>query len=266
MLGRLLKYEFKSMSRILIPLFIAAIVLGFLTALFFGGSGFDGESLIYTVSMFIFMILFVVLVSASVVIAYVMSIQRFRKNLFGSEGYLMNTLPVSANCHIASKLIVAVLFQILSAIVAVAAWTAFVSTASDISFYEIAVGVKTGFSKLYGFTHGQLPLYMIEMVIVSLISVSCFNLEIYTAISVGHTLNNHKVLMSFIVFIAIYVIENYINTVILYIVPYINIDINALQGIAPHILILCFGLLDLLYAVVFWFVTRYFLKNKLNLQ
>lgn len=53
------------------------------------------------------------------VLTIVVTIQRFRKNLLGDEGYLMFTLPVSTSSLILSKCITALIYAVLSFIVAV---------------------------------------------------------------------------------------------------------------------------------------------------
>ena len=61
--------------------------------------------------------LFGAIVMAICVVTFIMTIQRFYKNMLGREGYLMFTLPVSVSKLIWSKLIVVMVWIILSVIV-----------------------------------------------------------------------------------------------------------------------------------------------------
>jgi type IV secretory pathway VirB3-like protein len=89
MLGKLLKYEFKATSRIFLPMFGALLIVAAFSRLFMSLS-FDVPSVIgVTVS--------VIMIIGIIVMTFLLTIQRFNKNLLGSEGYLMFTLPVSTD-------------------------------------------------------------------------------------------------------------------------------------------------------------------------
>ena len=75
--------------------------------------------------------LFLILLVAVFVTSFIMMIIRFYKNLLTSEGYLMFTLPVSVSKLIWSKLIVIVIWMILSVIVGVIACLILVMSISD---------------------------------------------------------------------------------------------------------------------------------------
>ena len=119
MLIKLLKYEFKFTGRSLLPIYAALLVLtvlmnlgdgmrfGFNNAGMF--EGFFKTMLIFTYSC---------VISAVCIITVVLLVQRFYKNLLRDEGYLMHTLPVSAAQNIASKLICAVVWSVVSLLVA----------------------------------------------------------------------------------------------------------------------------------------------------
>lgn len=270
MLTKLLKYEFKSMARILLPIFAAALVLGLANGLFMKTIREGTDIFIIKVSIVLFIILFFIIVFASVIMTYIMSIQRFSKNLFGREGYLMNTLPVSVNQHIAAKVIVAVVFQLLATIVAFAAWLLFAVPefiTYDLSIQELILNIGNAWDKADITLKGYSAIYVIEMIFIVIISMALFNLEIYTAISIGRSGNNHKVLASFAVYIVIYIIKNYINSLAL---PVLN-NFIAPTGMGfdvsnSYIYILIYCVLNIFYCVVCWLLTRYFIKNKLNLQ
>ena len=49
---------------------------------------------------------YVVAITAVFIVAFILMLQRFYKNLLGDEGYIMFTLPASVHQHVWSKLIV----------------------------------------------------------------------------------------------------------------------------------------------------------------
>lgn len=89
MLGKLLKYDIKSMAHTFVPLFIAMLGMSILNILFFqnewiaaliGGSAIMAGLLI-----------------ALLVTTIVMIITQFYHSVLGDQGYLTNTLPVSVD-------------------------------------------------------------------------------------------------------------------------------------------------------------------------
>ena len=108
---KLLKYEWKACARICLPLYGVLILMSFVTHLLYS---------IPQNSTFGFMLpaissmLYMGVMMAAFVVTAVILIQRFYKNLLGSEGYLMFTLPVTVSQHLFSKTIIAVVMIGLS--------------------------------------------------------------------------------------------------------------------------------------------------------
>lgn len=64
----------------------------------------------------IFVVLFFLSVMALAAVTVVVIVYRFYKNLLGSEGYLMHTLPVTVHQLIWSKLIAAVVWMAVTSV------------------------------------------------------------------------------------------------------------------------------------------------------
>lgn len=109
MLGKLLKYEFKYSARML-PVVYLAVAVAYLFGLL--AKALDIAPLRVSMSL-----LLVVGGVAAVIITFLTVILRYFKGLFGAEGYLSQTLPVSKGCLIASKVITAYIWMIISAAV-----------------------------------------------------------------------------------------------------------------------------------------------------
>jgi len=105
MLRKLMKHEFRATGRTMLPLFL--IVLA--TAV---GANLSAHGLMDNGSRFLDMlgsllvIAFGFAVFAVCIMALVVMVQRFYKNLLQDEGYVMMTLPVSVRQQVWSKLIV----------------------------------------------------------------------------------------------------------------------------------------------------------------
>lgn len=114
MLGKLIKMEFKSSGR-LIPLIYLVVILlavaGFVTGL---------------TQMYIYFAISAGLLflagAAALIITYVVVFMRFHKSMFGAEGYLANTLPVTTGQLYLSKTIVSFCWLLLSFFVTMGAW------------------------------------------------------------------------------------------------------------------------------------------------
>ena len=100
MLRKLIKYEFRATARVMLPLYLVTIVLALLTrgtSLWLELATADmtmGESILGFLAGLV-AVAFVLALLATFIVAVVLAVFRFRKNLLTDEGYVMFTLPVS---------------------------------------------------------------------------------------------------------------------------------------------------------------------------
>ena len=111
MLGKMLKYDLKAMSKTMLPFFLVIIGMTVLNSFFIH---FEWMSGIIAGSSIIFG-LFIALG----VTALVMIITQFYHNVLGDEGYLTNTLPVGVDVILFSKLLSAMIWLCLSGVVGI---------------------------------------------------------------------------------------------------------------------------------------------------
>ncbi|MEG0501998.1 MAG: ABC transporter permease, partial [Cellulosilyticaceae bacterium] len=117
MLGKLIKYEFKATGRTFLPLYGAILIVALVHRVL-GRSSQELFEELNRVGDFATIAL-VALFMALGVITLIVTIQRFQKSLLSDEGYLMFTLPVKIRSLIASKMVVATTWVILSGIVGI---------------------------------------------------------------------------------------------------------------------------------------------------
>ena len=113
MLGKLLKYEMRAGMRLLPIVYLALVGFYGIGAL---AKWLDIPQIRITMS-----VLLVIGGVAAVIIAVVFVIQRYARGVFGAEGYLSQTLPVSSGNLIASKVLAAFLWMIVSIVATVVA-------------------------------------------------------------------------------------------------------------------------------------------------
>ena len=134
MLGKLMKHEFRATGRIMLPLLGAELLLSVLAGFSVRGlerienMNFLGVTYILTLAVF-FLGLF-----ALAVVAFVLMIQRFYRNLLRDEGYLAMTLPVSVDEQIWAKLLVSFVWFAAVTVLSAVAMLVLVTIGSRMNF------------------------------------------------------------------------------------------------------------------------------------
>lgn len=262
MLGKLMKYEVMATSRIFLPLYGLILLLAGFNRVFLplNSSAFD-------IPRMITMTVYVSLIVALFVMTLVMTIQRFNKNLLGDEGYLSFTLPVRTWCHIVSKATVTLMWTTLSLIV------------SFFSIFLLAVGNAESMREFsrscmqlgnaFHYYGGWAWLILAECLVLYIAMTFGGVIEIYAAVSVGHLAPRHKLLSGFGAFIGFGVAEqliialarSFINTN-----SWFGFYNDAVTVRTVSMVLLCFILYCVVSSVVFFFLTNWILKRKLNLE
>lgn len=271
MLGKLTKYEFISTARHFLPLYAAIIILSFINRIFvlsdFATStlNFVTSTIVGKFMSFILMGLFFAMIVALGVITLIVIIQRFYKNLYGDQGYLMHTLPVHKWELLFSKTVAAVVWIIISGIVVMAS---ILILFSNFSVFKDIYMLNKELIEYFGF----LPLF--ETIIMGLVTCASTVLNIYAAISVGHMFNSHKILLSFGAYIGFSIIESnliFIGLNILDLIfntfdAFLPTDIEALIINSPKTFIALIIAFELITGAIYFFVSHIIMTKKLNLQ
>lgn len=266
MLGKLLKYEFKAVGRIMLPLYAAVILFSVIFAV--SMKSFSDLGVLNVVLT----VLFSVTVAATIIMTLVLIIQRFYKNLLGNEGYLMFTLPVTTGKHITNKTISAAAWVFLGCIVGcisvllicmINAGPGVVN--GSISDFFHAVGRDIGW--------GKAILYIIEAIVIALICCGEGAVKLYAAIAVGHQLSNHRALGAIGAYIGFGIIEvilvNCFGTLLEKVTPdnwYYRLTAGMGEVGSMQTGILIFALAVIALLAIYWFVTWKLLDKRLNLQ
>lgn len=278
MLGKLIKHEFHAVSRLLLPLHLALILITFVGRFYvqFAVSNMDSRFDLINISLIMF---YVLALFAILILTYVyLYILRPHKNLFSDEGYLMHTLPVTPSMHIWAKLIVSVCWILLDLFMIGLSLFCLLVNPDLLDFWpemmsEIRemVTLSTGLDFFVG---------SITFVINYLVSCARGILVVYMCMAIGHSFNQYKLLSSVGIYIGVYVASNLIGTIfrILLEIPVINggdnfFSIFMVGGYSSssyetyaRISIWFDTLFALAVAVGAFLVTRYFLSKRLNLE
>ena len=233
------------------------------------------------------MMVYVSVILAIAVLCFVNTVQRFCRNLLGREGYLMHTLPVTETQLILSKLLTSMVWVLCSGLVGVVCITVMVS----ISVLDAEVlGTlnwdrwKQLWQMLYEEMGPEFWVAMVWTILINLARLASLILCVYAACMIAHQFKKQTMVAGILAFIGLNVVENQIdkllgtNDAALFVdVTYKLVDVsNGSQG-APvmHYITAAFGqgasclfcfVFTVAIAAVYFFLTRWLMKHKLNLE
>ena len=272
MLGKLIKYEFKSTSRVMWFLYGALIVVGALLGFilrvdddsfdlsimpFYASSETAQRALQITLGALGG--IYVLMIQAIFIMTIIMIITRFNRNLLGGEGYLMHTLPVKTHNLILSKGIVAIIWGAIAIAAGILSGLFFSITSGILGLIIKENAWEQIWRSIQEIMGLNTALFIIAIVIGSIATVLAF----YFAMAIGNLANKNKFLYAVLAYVGIQIVLSIILSVIgingggataLLIGPG-NLRSFLITSIVEQ-LILCVG---------FFFGTNYILKNKLNL-
>ena len=213
MLSKLLKHEFAATWKPLAALDAALIFMG-LVLHFVAGMLPDAEpSVGLAVVVFSFTAIFYITIIAANIVALVLLVMRYYKNLYTAEGYLTFTLPVSTNSVIATKAISGFVWMFLSyfcTILAVILGASGFVAAAGVGFTEFQEGWQE-FQSVFdmGNIWGMAIAFMLVTPIASVMTL-------YFCVSIGQLWQKHKILGAVLAYVGVYLFNQIVNTVSLF--------------------------------------------------
>lgn len=223
MLGKLIKHDFRSTGKVMVPLHLVLVGVTILGSLLVGSKLLQRlELLPLTVTLVIAYILMIIAFSTVVSIFLIVN---FYRNMFSSQGYLTFTLPASPWSLLHSKSIVGFVWVLVnniltygSMILLMCSAAGFSNVASalrditDMSIYaDGGMTVSIGIQDLLGYT---LPQLLLLLTLITL--VSCFyNVATgYGSVAIGQLHAKHKVLGT----VAAYLVIRFITQIVMSVV------------------------------------------------
>lgn len=216
MLGKLLKHDFKSTGKILLPLNLLLIVITIIGCILLKLDIFENVTMIpLAITLLLVYILSILAVS---LISIIYLVVHYYRNMFSAQGYLTFTLPASRWSIFHSKLIVGFCWGLINTLLTYVSIFALLSSA--VGFKKLLSGISQFFTTefpadafpgaenismtyadLFGFNTGDLLLFL---VIFSLISCFYAVASTYGSVTIGQLYSKHKVIGSILVYIGIY--------------------------------------------------------------
>jgi len=260
MLRKLMKYEFKATGRVFLPLLAELLILSLVNKLL-SYLPVEAPQVIGTV-------ISVILMVGIMVLTFVITLQRFRNNLLSNEGHLMMTLPVKTDCIILSKMFVAAIWSVVSALVVIISIV--IIAVSEISLSDIIEFFRY-IGGLIRVSPAATVAYTIEAIIGLALSLFAGILLLYACMSLSMLVNKRRGLFTFGAFIVITTAVQVVSTALIAIGAVLGVNgwlnsssISLFWQIQLVVIVLL--LLEAVMCAVFFFITRHMLKNRLNLQ
>lgn len=274
MLGKLLKHEFRATGRLMLPALGAVLALAVL-------ANFSIRFIQVTDNTFLTILFglviaaFVIGMVAAAVMTLVLMILRFYRNLLRDEGYLMHTLPVNVHELVWSKLIVSLVWVLVTWLVICLAvfLTVLIQTGTDLGEIFAALPSWAEIRKAmaeFGIRSSDLWLLGGEFLLAMILATLASCLHFYAAMSLGHIFSKDKVLLSVVFFVAISFLFSILHTGV-----NVSLMINledasfmetAREGLRLAQNVTARGLLgELVQGGILYAVTTWSLKKKLNL-
>lgn len=274
MLTKLLKNEVKATGRTFIPLYGALLILTVFTKLVlaFGAPDFFKDDIatnpVAEVILGVSFTLYTFLIVGLCVLTFVVIIQRFYKNLFTDEGYLMFSLPVKTWELVLSKLLVGLMWSAVCGMMIVISF--FILSLGGFSMMELTQGINLAYTDFYAEAGISLNIFIIEIILLTIVSTIASILMIYLSIAIGQLFNQHRIVAAFGAYILITVILQIIASVMMMFITLVNMETifaNNLESFqAFQWFINGSTLANIILCGLFYFFTQYIMKNRLNLE
>ena len=263
MLSKLLKYDFKSLAKSLVPFYGLVILLGLLVRI----SGIVKEH--FPVTSFIngmMLMFFIMLIVAILFYTFFVSIRRFYRNVLKDEGYLTNTLPVKRSNIILSQTITSFVFSVISTMVMIVALL--------VAFYT-----KGSLGEIFGFINKLFIAMEIEpwvgylyTIMTMITGYMSYVLIFYLALILGHQRYSNKIVYSIVYGLVIYGVLQVLSLICVGLT--IVIDPNSIDVMSNAYatfkdmasLFISSGILSILIPIGCYFLSCKFINTKLNLE
>lgn len=260
MLKKLIKHEFKAVSKILCLLHLALIIVTAVEFVIIKLLSNSYISIISTTAITVYGAL-IFIITAAILIYFIV---HFYRTMFTDQGYLTNTLPVKPYELIISKMLVAFVWIIINSIITIISIIMIVNANGATHYFtKIINEAANEFHNQFGINFNALAIIFI----IYMISTAVYMLlMLYASIALGQSMGRHKILCSFAAYMILYTVNQALSAAIL--VPfglYGVIDKIEISTIIMPLIVVSFIFL-LILSVIYFIITNHILCSKLNLE
>lgn len=264
MLDKLLKYDLKRLGKELFVGYLVLLAFSILTRIF---AILKDISSIFSVPYSTMLFVTILLLVGIILFTYFVSIKNFYKSFYKDEAYLVNTLPVSKNNILLSKIISALIYFCIS--------LTFVVMAFLILFYNTSV--FTSIEAMLTQVRLELHINALVMIIIFLIAFAITYLEylllVVAACAIGHTFHKDRIGNSIAFGFLLYFCEQIVSLIAIALTMVIDSSLfkvlmNKQEFTLKNtveILIVSF-MIYIIMSIAYYIISKIMLEKKYNLE
>ena len=277
---KLFKYEFGSTARLLFPLYIVVLGIGFLNKivttfgkntgiekLFLNDSSLNWRGLDTAVFSFqVFSYFLAALIVAGIfVLTYFSIINRYYNSMYGNEGYLTNTLPLKTHELVLAKFFNFLFWIFIGSVVSL---TSIMLLFPAITFDKIWALIVSIISEIDSTSYID---YITRIILISINHFvnSCLTIMIiFLSVTITNFFNNYKLIAGIVSYFVIRTVLNIIYFFLINLPTFlmaINKDPEYLFKVSALNILFAFFLAIIEWIIIFSII-NYIHKNKLNLE
>lgn len=260
MLGKLMKYEWQSTWKLLVPMNLLIVVMTIVACITVRIDIFETDNNAVIFSAFMIIMTYIASMFAVMVGTAIYLVYRFYTSTYGDQGYLLHTLPVDKHEIIIAKVLTSTAWVLISSFLMYTSVIFLFASEGDLfkGFFNGIESVveQAGSSKINFFT-------VVMTLIALVIGVLARVLKVTACISLGQLSPNHKLLTAFAFYIGVYFAQQFVNALYYAFLGYINTKLKiGYYGRSWEYTLIS----GLIYCVVFYLVTWHVMDKKLNLD
>lgn len=264
MLGKIIKYDFKALCRYLLPIYAILVGSAIALRLCLEITGALDGSFLGGALVFVFALTFILATLATMLSAFIIITIHFYKSLLTDQGYFYLVLPVSHDAHLISKILTGAIFIVISFLALLVSFIPF--AVGNVDIPQILDGLRDFFNIFGAFV--KEPNGIPILILSAFTLLFGFQIKVYFSIALGQLWQKHRVLGAFLAYMGIGMATRILSAILS-----VN-SFNALKLITNpyNVLSKTTGLFMelLIFTVALYFVeyflTRYIMKNKLNIE
>lgn len=264
MLGKLIKNEFKSTFRYYWIFFVAflgiSVIFGFVNKFMTDN---ENVNIVFSIIALLLALIFICSNLFISLAPIIFSAIRFNKSVLGNEGYLTNTLPITTNKIVGSKLIVATVWFITTSIWSTAC--SFLSTIISSSFKDFLKNIKEMYGPIFDKIKEEPLILVVALLGLALLCISFILIE-YASFSFSQIFNSGRGLKGSFIMIGILLIKVIIWSVFAVVLADNILGKDATDTAITYWIFGVMAVNSLLFGAISYFMTQWSLKKHLNLQ
>ena len=267
MVKKLFRQEMLYYVRSLLPVYIILLGVALMGRII---QIFETDSWIYMTVSTSASIAYAIAVAATAGLTVMFCIVRYYKNMFSGEGYLTLTLPVTYGQHLRVKLGAALVTTLATVVAVLLSLLVFLTTDWVVELWKAGVFLLREFLHATK-SHGGF--YIAEFILLILAALAQQILFYYMCISLGQTFRKNRILAAIGIYYGIYLLTQVLATILIIILSLEILPLEAMfrwielhQFAAVHVLLLGGTVIVSLISLGLYYVSRWVLHKRLNLE